>query len=105
MGDVAPLEADAPAPRIVQAVDRAQRRRLPRAVRADQRDDLALAHVERDPLQRLDRAVVRVHVLELENDAVGLGHVALAAPLPRYASITRSSFCTSVGVPSAIFSP
>ena len=41
--------------RLVEPVDRAQRRRLAGAVRADQRHDLALAHLERDALQRLDR--------------------------------------------------
>src|SRR2546423_261801 len=40
---------------------------LGRAVRADQRDDLAVEDLERDPLQRVDRAVVGVHVLELED--------------------------------------
>ena len=38
-------------------VDRAEGGRLARAVRADQRDDLALVHVERDALERLDASV------------------------------------------------
>ena len=45
-----PCEADRAVARVDQAVDRAQRRRLAGAVRADQRDDLALADLERDAL-------------------------------------------------------
>ena len=55
-------ELDRPAPRMVEPVDRPQRRRLARAVRADQRHDLALVHLDRDALQRLDRAVERLDV-------------------------------------------
>ena len=44
-----------------------------------------------------------VHVLELE-DRVGRRRHRTAA-VPRYASITRGSACTSTGDPSAIFSP
>ena len=54
-GDVAALEADRALARPVEPVDRAQRRRLAGAVRAEQRHDLALVHLERDPLQRVDR--------------------------------------------------
>ena len=46
--------------------DRAQRRRLPGPVGADQRDDLALLDGQRHALQRLDLAVVRVDVVDLE---------------------------------------
>ena len=70
VGDVLAAEADRALARMVEAVDRAQRRRLAGAVRADQRDDLALVHLERDALQRLDRAVVGVDVLELQDDGV-----------------------------------
>ena len=42
---------------------------LPGAVRADQRDDLACLDPERDALQRVDRAVVDVDVVELEDVA------------------------------------
>jgi hypothetical protein len=93
--DVVAAEADAPAARVVQTVDRAQRRRLAGAVRAEQSDDLGLPNLERDPLDRVDGAVVRMDVVELEDGAVGLlvGHaVAVAPALPRYASITRGSF-------------
>ena len=43
-----PLNSIVPVPRMVEPVDRPQRRRLAGAVRADQRDDLALAHLDRD---------------------------------------------------------
>src|SRR5439155_7748735 len=110
--DVAPEEADRALPRPVEPVDRAERGRLAGAVRAEQRHDLAFMHLERDPLQRVDRAVVGMDVVDLEN---GIGAVAAharpcrfmssTAALPRYASTTRSFLCTSRGSPSAIFSP
>src|SRR2546423_10862292 len=107
MRDVAPLETNPSAARAVQAVDRAQRRRLSGPVRTDQRHDLALANVDRDSLQRFDRTVEGVDVLELEDVLWCRAHPALpsTACLPRYASITRASRWTSCGVPSAIFSP
>src|SRR5581483_9561720 len=104
MGDVAAAEGDRALARMVQPVDRAQRRRLARAVRADERDDLAVAHLDRDALQRLDRAVVRLDVAHLEERRAVRAHAPTAA-LPRYASITRSFRWMSCGVPSAIFSP
>ena len=79
VGDVTSAERDRSASRMIQSVDRAERRRLARAVRADQRHDLALVHVDRDPLQRLNRAVVRVDVLELEDEAVATVPQAIAA--------------------------
>ena len=86
VGDVVAAEADPAAPRMVEPVDRAQRRRLAGAVRAEQRDDLAVAHLEGDALERVDRAVVGVDALELEDRrrrprpsrAAGLAHGALA---------------------------
>src|ERR687887_170888 len=97
MRDVAALEANPSAPRAVEPVDRAERRRLAGAVRADQRHDLARLDLDRDALQRLDRAVVGVHILDLE-DVLRLRVHAPDCPwsacLPRYASITRLSFCT-----------
>src|SRR3954447_26587725 len=59
--DRAALEADVAGAGMVQPVDRPERRRLAGAVRAEQRHDLAGPHLERDPLQRLDRAVEDVH--------------------------------------------
>src|SRR5262249_43918780 len=117
--DLAPLEHDPPAARRDDARDRAQRRGLAGAVGADQRDDLALVDLDRDALERLDRAVVRVDLLDDEDGALAVGlrghgvcrlrdlrFVLLAhAWLPRYASMTRGCSRTSCGVPSAIFSP
>ena len=74
--------------------------------------------VERDTLERLDRPVVRVDVVHLEDDASFGGDAAgcplpsfcqgsfhAVAAVPRYASMTRWSCWISFGVPSAIFSP
>ena len=68
---------------------------------------------QRDALERVDRAVVGVDVVDLEDRGRGTGRghdrpcrfMSSTAALPRYASITRSFCCTSRGVPSAIFSP
>jgi hypothetical protein len=81
VGDVVAAEVDPAAARVVEPVDRAERRRLAGAVRAEQRDDLTLAHLECDALKRVDRAVVRVDPVEREDDAVALRlvHEATAA--------------------------
>ena len=50
-----------------QSADDAQRRRLARAVGADQRDDLTLAHGQRKLVERAHAAVVGVNVLQFEN--------------------------------------
>src|SRR5262249_28492695 len=102
--DVLAEEADRPAARVIEAVDRAQRGRLPGAVRPDQRDDLAVVHLDRDALERLDRPVVGLDPVECEHRCRG-PHPVFTAPLPRYASITLASRWTSWGVPSAIFRP
>jgi hypothetical protein len=82
--DVFALEVDLPLARRVQPVDRAQRRRLAGPVRTDQGHDLALAHLERDALQRLDRAVERVDVVEAERHlARGRSGAHVVAALPR----------------------
>ena len=67
VGDVLAAEPDLAAARVVEPVDRAQGRRLARAVGAEQRDDLAVAHLERHALERVNRAVVGVDVFELED--------------------------------------
>ena len=51
-----------------------------------------------------DESMVEFAALS-EETAVADSSTAPAAALPRYASITRGSRCTSVGVPSAIFCP
>src|SRR5262249_14994906 len=76
---------------------RPERRGLAGAVRAEHRDDLPLADVERDSVESLHRAVARLDALELQER----GHDSA----PRYASITFLSPRTSAGVPSAILRP
>jgi hypothetical protein len=66
-GDVAALELDRTLSWTVEPVDRAQRRGLAGAVRTDERDDLAGLDAERDALERVDRPVVDVDVVELED--------------------------------------
>src|SRR5581483_12083718 len=70
---VAALEPDRALARAVETLDRPQRRRLPRAVRAEQRDDLALVHLQRDTAQRLDRPVERADVADLEDRCRAVG--------------------------------
>src|SRR6266542_1395781 len=56
-----------------QTRDRLQRRRLARAVRAEQRDDLAVADGEREAAQDEDHLLVdHLHVAELEHCAASL---------------------------------
>src|SRR6185437_12587879 len=81
------------------AGDRAQRRRLAGAVRAEHRDDRTLLDCERDSMERMNRAVARLDVLELEES----GHAASSPP--RYASITAGCRWTSAGAPAAIVRP
>ena len=79
-GDVAALEMNRAAAGVIQTVDRAQRRRLARSVRPEHGDDLALANLERDALERVDRAVVSVNVSQLEDDGVFGRHASAADP-------------------------
>ncbi len=55
-GDVAPGDQDPPGPDLGEAGDGAQQRGLAAAGRAEQGDELAGRHLERDALQHLDRA-------------------------------------------------
>jgi len=64
-----------------EAGDRAQGRRLPGTVAADERDDLALVDRDGHAAQRAHPAVEGVDPRELEERH--------QAPLPRYASMTR----------------
>ena len=75
-----PSYVTSPRLRLEQAGDRAQRRRLAGAVRADERDDLALVHVEVDAVQRRDVAVRDFEVADAEER----GHTpAASAGSPR----------------------
>src|SRR5581483_5864120 len=71
--------------------DRVERRRLAGAVGPDEGHDLAVADREADPGQDRDGPVGHVQVADLQHHA----------DLPRYASRTASSVCTSTGVPQA----
>src|SRR6185437_1322764 len=90
------FEADLAAPRMQEAADRAQRRRLAGAVGADQGDDLLLLDGERDAFQRLDVVVEDVDVVDLE-----LGHRGSCAafrycrlwPADGAAAARRSAAC------------
>ena len=73
VGDVLAAEADPAAAWMVEPVDRPQRRRLARTVRAEQRHDLPVPHLQGDALERMDRAVVGVDALELEDRRLGRG--------------------------------
>src|SRR3954447_5190256 len=98
LGDLLAVEADRALARRRQPGDRAERRGLARSVRADQGDDLALLHRQRDALDGGDVAVVGVDVVQFEQR-----HQPPC--FPRYASITRSFVLILLGSPSAIFSP
>src|SRR6185312_15450010 len=82
-----------------------QRRRLPRRVAAEQADELARTHVQVEGLEDVDRPVVRVDGVELEQRLAGLVHFVFVALVPRYASTTRGSVATCSNVPSEIFTP
>src|SRR5205823_4957504 len=84
------------------AGDRPQRRRLARAVRAEDGGDLSLLDAQRHVVQRLHRAVPCAYRLELEQCG---HHDASSSSPPRYASITWGSRCTSCGGPLAIVRP
>src|SRR5215211_2534914 len=103
-----------------ESADRLQRRRLARAVGADQAHELALVDGEVDAADGLDAAIRDVQLAELEQRAhrAAASSAAPAVPrslppvaagaagaAPRYASMTRGSFCTSRGSPSAIRRP
>ena len=69
-GDVLAVVADRARLDRLQAADALERRRLARAVGADQADELALADVEVDALDRVDAAVGDLELVELEQRRV-----------------------------------
>src|SRR5688500_8782426 len=90
--DVLAFEDHAALGRRRDAADRVVRRRLPRAVAADQRDDLTLIDRQADALQSVNLAVISMDVAYVQQ-----AHTVafrFEAPdfsvmlLPRYASIT-----------------
>ena len=74
--------------------DRAQRRRLAGAVGAEQRDDLAFLHRQRDAVQGLDRPVARLDVAQLKQRRIvrrpGRPRSPRDSPAPRRACPRRS---------------
>src|SRR4051812_12309377 len=79
--DVLAVDDDPAAVGSIEAGDEPQRRRLAAARRAEQREELALAELHLDPVERLDGAEVAVQVPELE-----VGHqraAAICARAPR----------------------
>ena len=69
-GHVGAEQRDAALPRRGEADETAQRRRLAGAVAAEQRDDLARAHFEADPVKDVALAVEGMNVGGLERDHV-----------------------------------
>ena len=93
----APSKTTRPAAGLCAPGDRPQERRLPCAVRSDERHSLALGHRERDPAHRRQQPVPGLDPLEREQ--------AHAGTPPRYASTTAASRITASGSPSAITRP
>ena len=88
-----PLKRMLPTARHV-AHDRLDRRRAAGAVAAEKADDLAFADAERDALQDVALAVVRVEVVDLKH-----------APSPRYAVCTAAFSRMRAGTSVAMISP
>jgi len=80
---------------VEQPHDRLEGRRLSRPVGSQQGHDVALLHLERDPVQRPDQVVPGFDIAHLQHPRSS----------PRYARITSGWLWTSAGVPSTIFSP
>ena len=70
LAEVLAVEPDLAVPWPDEPADRVERRALARAVAADQRDDLALHDVERDPAKGVDAAVEGVDVLDRQDRGV-----------------------------------
>src|SRR5581483_8474585 len=96
--DRTPGQPDPALARSHQTRDAVEERRLPGAVRTQERDDLALPHLQRHVPQHLEVAVRDRQPLDPEQG----GHRYAA---PRYASTTRRSRTIAPGGPSAIFRP
>ena len=66
-GEQAILQMDPALPRRQQSGDRLERRGLARAVVAEERDDLAAAHLQRDVLEGADLSVVDVEAVKAQH--------------------------------------
>src|SRR5262249_56716389 len=96
-GDVAVLEAHSAGARWGEAHDRAQRRRLARAVAPEQHGDLPRRHRERHVAQHVTLAVKRLQRVHREQHGQ-------SSP-PRYAFCTSAFARISADVPSAMSWP
>src|SRR5579872_1521423 len=102
-GEIHAVENDAPlARRRLDFRDRAQERRLSRAVRTEHGHHLAGSHAQVDAVQNGELAVARMESAHVEHGRV---HALTCALCPRYAAITAGSLRTAFGVPSAMSSP
>ena len=97
-GDVVAAEVDRAAGGLYKPGDRAERRAFARAVRADERYDLAFMHIKGNALDGFNAAVVHAEIVNGED----LVH---SSATPRYASITFGSSCTTAGVPCEMSLP
>ena len=92
--------------RLDEACNRVHSRRLAGAVGTDQGDNLAFVDLEGDSFHGVDCAVVDLEVINLQHGHFSTASLAALAPcLPRYASMTRGSDCTSSGVPLQMILP
>ena len=88
VADEAPVHPEPAGVDLLQVVDAAEERRLPRARRPEDADDRPGWHLERDPLQHLEPAEALVHALGL--------HHRLSHQVPRCEKRLRRSRCSGV---------
>ena len=80
VGDVPPREPDPPRLQPLEPGDRPQRRRLAGGTRPQQAEELARAHLEREPVQGGDPAVALDQAVELEIGHPAIHRCGIAAP-------------------------
>src|SRR4051812_38243343 len=102
--DVAAFEPDRADARMLQSADGPQRRWLARAVRAKERDDLALRDLQRHTLERLDTAVKGLDVVYAEHWCRCIGARRWLDRRGRGYRCARDLSCHS-GLPSTAASP
>ena len=78
-----PRKGDGALPGFQQPDDGVQRGGFPGAVGADQRHDFPFIHFQRNPLDRVDRAVVDMQVVDLQQRKLVLAHACASFCLPR----------------------
>ncbi len=80
--DVVPLQDDTPHVGLLEAGDHAQRRRLAAAARAEQREELPLADLERHVVHGRDSTEALADAAECDRDASVLPHAASSVTRP-----------------------